>query len=183
MPWRIRISTRTRSHMSNSRSPEQTAGDPAKTPSPAESSPSSSSSRSKLIKIPPFPIRRNPRTENEETEDEAEEEDEDEDDEEDDGDGDGDGDEDKESNESSFSMPSSFRLNRIRTHSIRSPLRFSSSADEPSKIVDDSNNKAKCTADHSPKLAPMEQGIPHFRFILFYFYFNMILILSLTRYW
>ncbi|PON56239.1 cGMP-dependent kinase [Parasponia andersonii] len=141
--------------MSNSRSSEQPAcgGDPAKTPSPTESS----SSRAKLFKFPAFSIRGNPRTETEESEDEEED---DQDEVEDDDDDNGD-DVDKESNGSSFIMPSSFRLNRIRTRSIPSPLRFSSSADDdppPSNLVDGDSNKAKCTVEHNPKFSSMEQG-------------------------
>ncbi|GMN40925.1 hypothetical protein TIFTF001_010144 [Ficus carica] len=144
--------------------PSPVAGDITATTSSSSPTQSSPSSRPKLLlKIPPIPVRGIARGEAEESEEEEEEDDGDEDEDDEDGDGDGDGDdretEDKESNVSSFVTASAFGLNYIRTRSIPSPLRFSSSADVSSSNLGNDSTKAKCAIEqNSSKLVLAEQG-------------------------
>ncbi|KAM6598479.1 probable serine/threonine protein kinase IRE [Cannabis sativa] len=157
--------------MSNPPSSEKPpdVGDPAKTPSHPPTPTGSSSSRAKLFKIPPFAFRGNPRSETEESDDEEEEDEDTEEEEEEEEDVDEDEDEDvhdkanNESNDPSIVTPS-FQLNRIRTRSIPSPLRFSSSADDhdTSNNNNNNNNKNNHAVDDSNKANSSAEPLPKF---------------------
>ncbi|XP_050387584.1 probable serine/threonine protein kinase IRE [Argentina anserina] len=113
--------------------PTSSTSDPAAASSPTHPSPS----KAKLRKIPPIPIRRSPRhlaEVNEESEEEEADDDEDDDDDDDDDDL-------LERRETTpILLAASLGLNHIRTRSAPSPLRFSSSAGEPTILGEEPNH-------------------------------------------
>lgn len=112
------------------------------TPSSSPSAAAPPSSRAKLRKIPHIPIRGSPNheftTQNDDDLDEGQEEDEDEEKEEGDDDNDNPDVSDPVDADAPVLLASFLGLNRIRTRSAPSPLRFSSSIGAPLNLGDDS---------------------------------------------
>lgn len=148
---------------------------PATTSSSSPSAAVPPSSRAKLRKIPPIPIRGSPNheftTKSDEDLDEGQQEDEDEEEDEEEGDDDNENPDvsDPVDADAPVLLASLLGLNRIRTRSAPSPLRFSSSIGAPLNLGDDSISTTaanppatKLSNLHHRASSLLEQGVDRF---------------------